>query len=194
MKLFQINDEKWKVRSVKSRPEFHGEDRKIVADVHFEGNVSNEFLDMLCLSYRPRFYTKKSENEQDMIDKISDVQSCTEPAMKDISNNMLDLNHKFTARRLIIPQGISGEKDIILLDLKISGFKFKPKPGAIAHVIFMVSAPIHQGDGHELGYLALLAQEEVDLTIEPHSAEDHAQKTVDAFKEGLDEEDQDDED
>lgn len=175
--MFNLNNQRAKLSSVNPRAELHGEDPKTAVDIKFVVVMENTVLDSFDKHLRPALFEFAHDDyEEDLADQGTDRGDDYRPVLRFPSLGKFPWDYKGAGYRLIIAQGFSGDEDLILIKTEIDKFKLQLKQGGSCEVEFRVIAHPNQAD---MGALCELIQHDVDITLEPPSAEDRAQMELD---------------
>lgn len=163
--MFELTKQKSKLSSVNPLAELHGEDKKLAVDLVFEMKVSNDVLSFFDPSLKSALY-KANYNTAGQAELIQEAGHL--PQLKFPKMGAIKCGYEGAGYEVTVHYGVSGKDDIRLTETQIDGFKFDCQDGGTVGVRFRVIA---HPDTPELGRLCELIQREVDITVEPPSAE-----------------------
>jgi len=175
MPIFKLTEQQCQLSSVQLRKETHGEELVKAITLKFKTTMPNTVLDYFSDELRETYFRKSNESEEDLAEQGGD-DLFRHLKFTEIKN-AIDWSWKGTGYRMIVPVGISGEQDVILINSDIKDFKFKPKEGGSVEFTFNVNAKAQKED---IPWLFEFLLEDVTLTLQPPSAEQLAQMKIDA--------------
>ncbi len=150
--------------------------------------MANSVLDMFSDELRDFLFKKRAPDQEYLADKGMDESYLSEMRFPLLQKKQA-WGWEGAGYRLVIARGISGHEDINLINVELKKFKFEAKQGGSVDVEFQAKG---HPSGEDVGSLFEELGEEVDLTLEPPSAEKLAQMELDSQREDEDEYDEDD--
>ena len=169
--MLEFTRQKSKLDSVNPRAELHGTDTKLATDLKFSMKVSNDVLSFFDPSLKSALYKPNDAAQGQLINEPGHLPSLKFPLMGSIK-----WGKEFAGYTLVVHYGVSGKEDIALSECEVDGFKFDCQDGGTVGVSFRV---ICHPDLDDMGRLCELIQREVDITLEPPSAEQELQRELD---------------
>lgn len=175
--MFKLNQQRAKLSSVNPRAELHGEETNLACDLKFSFTTSNTKLDEFDKNLRPALFDLPHEGyEEDLADQGTERDEDYRPVIRFPDLGKINWGYKGAGYRLTIHQGYSGNEDVNLIDCQIDKFKFDAEAGGSVEIEFRVIA---HPNSEEVGEICELLQQEVDISLEPPSAERQAQMEID---------------
>lgn len=185
--MFKLVEQECQVNSVTPFAEKHGDETKPGLALKMSVTMANTVLDHFNKEIRTTFFKQVDPAEADLADQGMDHDDYL-PALRFPEFEKMALGWKGAGYRMVICRGVSGYEDIILIDTVLDKFKFECLQGGSVELEFRIKG--HPNE-KEMGQLCSLLGQEVELTLEPPSAEKLAQMELDAMK-GAAAEDEDD--
>lgn len=177
--MFKLTNQICTLSSLNTRTEFHGDELKKAADINFKCTMANSVLDMFDDELRDFLFKKRAPDQEDLADKGMDEEYLSEMRFPLLQKKQA-WGWEGAGYRLVIARGISGHEDINLINVELKKFKFEAKQGGSVDVEFQAKG---HPSGEDVGSLFEELGEDVDLTLEPPSAEKLAQMELDSQRE-----------
>lgn len=153
---FKLNAVLATLTNVNSRPELHGEDKKLAADLKFEAHVHQNELEQFDRRLKPFLYEKASQGDLDA------------DFLPQLRFPLLAMPLKWAGEqvggKLTVHQGISAKSDLVVDGCLFNEFKIEAIEGGSVALTFRVQ--IHP-DEKTIGKLCMLSGQEVKVSIEP---------------------------
>ena len=183
--MFKLTNEECRISHMSTRTENHGDEHVGAVDLKLVCTMNNDALNMFDPELLSFLFKAKPAEEHDLVDAVDDEERLTDIRFHALPKT-LAWDYKGAGYRLVIESGITGDRDIILINVGLKKFKITPSQGGSVEIEFTASA---NPNGDEVALLYELQQEYVDVTLEPPSAERQAQMMIDDARD----EDEDDE-
>lgn len=148
----------------------HGEDTHLAADLKFEMKVSNDVLSEFDPSLKSALYKANDAAQGQLINEPGHLPSLKFPLIGPIK-----YGKEFSGYGVTVHYGVSGRDDIVLNDCQVDGFVFECQDGGTVGVRFRV---ICHPSMDAMGRLCEMIQREVDITLEPPSAEQELEREL----------------
>jgi len=175
--MFQLDYTPAKLVSVNPRAELHGDETEPACDIKFKVTLGNAALDMFDTRLLPALFDAPPDGyEGDLADQGTDHPDDFRPFLRFREMTKLNWDYKGAGYRLVIDRGLDEKSNIYLIKTQIDKFKFELKQGGSVEMEFRVIAHPNADD---FGKLCVLVAQEVDITLEPPSAEERAQMELD---------------
>ncbi|TAM07218.1 MAG: hypothetical protein EPN70_03330 [Paraburkholderia sp.] len=169
MKMFEIDRELVKVRSVTNVPEFKGEKREHACSVKFEFQTDNTVLDVLEPGLRKAFYEK--DNGKAKTNDEGQGELALPRQDLDLTQRKLPLVHMplklkkdFAGYRLVYHCGASEASEIKLGEVALSDFSVDMQPGGSVLVTF---SSYSKPGADVQGRIDHMAQTEIEISLLP---------------------------
>lgn len=179
--MFSTDQKDMKICSLNPRPEFHGEESVLAADIKVQFSAENTVLDEIDPALRPLLFKKGQIEDADLADQGMPEDYLTELTCKSLPKQFT-LNWIGQGYRVVIHRGFTGKEDIPLITCKLDKLKITPKEGGTVDIELMIHC---HPSPEELASISELLQVNADVTLEPPSAEQAAQMEIDAIKEEI---------
>lgn len=163
-----------RLKDINVRSEKHGPDHlEPAVDLAFQIDAANSILSAfdghLLNALYHRSEASAGDGGQQSLDGVEEVASL--PNLRFPSMGPIKWGKELAGYTLTIDHGLGGASEIQLVDCKVNEFKIEPKEGGTVQVRFRVQCATHLTE-RTMGKLALLAQNEVPITlIAPATAE-----------------------
>jgi len=178
--MFALKDQDAKITNVNPRSELHGEEYKLACDISFQITTSNAILDDFAPHLKETLFGTVEDSDQGEIDMQD---SSYLPELKFREMGKIPWSYKGAGYRVVIPVGVTGDKDIVFIEASIDKFVFELKQGGSVVTTFKV---IVHPEAEEIGQLCEFIQQDVDLTLEPPSPEQAFQQDLEEISEEID--------
>ncbi|MGN1057215.1 MAG: hypothetical protein ACI4QS_10940 [Comamonas sp.] len=162
-----------KINSVNPRSERHGpEELHPAVDIGISLTTSNNILSALDGKLLDALYTKNANADQGGQQNLEGVEDvATLPNLKFPKMGALKWKHDLIGYTLTVTHGVGS--DLVLNNCKVNNFTIDPKEGGSVELKFRVQSS--DVDERTLGKLALLVQNEVDITLDAPEAKQEQQ-------------------
>ena len=164
MKLTFTN-QKMLLASVNARAEVHGEEREPAGDIQLEADLPNDVLNVFHPGLKGLLYHFDRGRERDLADQGRAHEAGFAPDLR-LPNLGHPLKWEEEIPEAMVTVRVAGTKtEVVLTPVKVNKFQFSPLDGGT--VSFSMRVQYHPSE-KEAGKLAMLVQQEVDVTLEPH--------------------------
>lgn len=157
--MFEIKEKPVKLINVNPRPELHGDDTKLAADIKLQAQCANSVLDYFDRGLREMLY--KRDESPDLVDRL-DADALT--ALRFPKLGALKWDWEGVGYRLVVDWGLGGDSNIVLGDCKVDKVSLEAQPGGTVVVTFRVIA---HPDAEDLGPLCELMQRDITIDLVP---------------------------
>lgn len=165
MDVLKFTDQRMLVASVTARSEVHGAEREPASDVGLEADLSNDVLNIFHPGLKSLLYYFDKEKQRD----LADQGRATEPGflpdlrMPDLLPPLKWQGEIVNARVTIGVPGAAEKNRVVLTDAKVNNFQLTPRDGGTVQLKLRVQ---YHPDEKQAGKLAMLVQQEVEVTLE----------------------------
>lgn len=186
--MFSLTKQTVFVDNVNLRAEKHGQENKLAFDVFMSLHVSNDVLNHFDANLKSALF-KKGDSPQGEL--LADEQRLCGLRFPKIGT--VKWGEKFPGYSLTLHLGINDDSDIVLDDVELDRFSFKPMEGGAVNMRFRAIVHPQQED---IGALCELIQSDVDISAVPpapaqelnvasNDVEENAQSTADAAADAI---------
>lgn len=158
---FKLNEVTARLQNVNPRPELHGQESKLAADLKVEVKLPNTELAQFDARLKSVLY-EKSNGQPDLVSQ-SDPEHTTQ-----LRFPQLGVPIKWAGEQvggtLTVHRGISAKSDLVLEGALFNEFRIEPLEGGSVSVTFRVQ--IHP-DEKEIGKLCTMTGTDIVITVEP---------------------------
>jgi hypothetical protein len=159
-----------KLASLNPRAEKHGDENVPAADLKFEVTGHSTMLDAFGKDYRTFLFRKAAAGEQAALFPGDDLTQLSKPHL-----GPLKLDEEFPGYTLRISAGLDTSDDIVIADVSLSSWKFHPMNGGSVTIAFSVAA---HPDEETVGWLYAQIQNDLEISLEPPTAESDRQQKI----------------
>lgn len=157
--MFSLKNQPSKINNVNGRPEKHGDEKKLAADLKIEIEVANDVLSEFHPALRSALYQKSDAAQGELLDKGDNLTALRFPILGSLSWDV-----EMKDYTMIMHYGIGGS-DLTMIECTVDKFRFTPKDGGTVSVVFRV---IIHPQATELGRVFDLSlQKTVDISLIP---------------------------
>lgn len=157
--MFEIAQMSVKLVNVNPRPELHGDDTRLAADLKMQATCSNRLLNHFHADLRSMLF-KRDENP-DLVDQ-ADAEALT--ALRFPNLDALRWDWTGAGYTLEVDWGLGGASNIVLEDVQVDKFQIEAQQGGTCVITFRVIA---HPDADVVGPLCELMQQEITVTLTP---------------------------
>jgi len=174
--MFKLDNQRATLTKVTTFAENHGQEIKHGQALQMKMTLANTVLDQfekgLTAALFERYDEKCDLAEQGQPELLPDLRF----------PDLLPIQYGYEGQgyRVIFHTGLSDKENIYLINTKLDSFKFDLKQGGSVELTFSIKCHPNK---EESGKLDHLMKEQVDITLEPPSAEELAQMELDGYGE-----------
>jgi hypothetical protein len=157
--MFELTETSVRLINVNPRPEMHGDETKLAADLKLQVKCGNDVLNYFDRGLRELLY--KRDEKPDLVDSI-DAEALT--ALRFPKLDALRWDWVGTSYKLEVDWGMGGASNIELADVTVDKFLLEAQQGGTVVVTFRVVA---HPDVDVLGPLCELMQRDITVWLTP---------------------------
>jgi hypothetical protein len=183
-KMFELQKQKVRFKSMNTRTEKHGEEDEPATDLYFSVTIDNAALDMFQPDLKSSLYKQNAAPQGALIE---DLRSLRLPDLK----MPLVWKYKGIGYKSIFHYGMNNDKEVNLFDNEVLDFKFDCKDGGSVLIDFRIIA---HPEKEEVAEFYDLMGSEIELTLIAPTPDEVQKATpqTDMLDEGNSESDDDD--
>lgn len=135
---FALSEKEATLSNINLRTERHGDEKVRAVDISIETRAENTILDALAKGLKESFFRKPGKGEQPDLPNIS-PNNLTQVSHPFLGPQKLP-QHSFEGYELEIAGLLDHVEPVLLVDVKLKKFEFKPLEGGFVHLEFTASA------------------------------------------------------
>ena len=173
--MFLLKKKPSKIVNMNWRKEFNGEKKNLGVDIKFLVVDQSKFLDLFDEQLK-EFVFHKTHPEKDLADNGNDYAALRFPFL----NKSLAWSWEGVGYTMRINSGITGQKDLLIKDVKLVNIKIKCEDGGVVTLEF--SAQCHPNDEDYNMLSNFLKIEQINLTLTPPKGGNVVQMEIEGEK------------
>ena len=173
--MFQLSEQPANIKFT-PRVEKHGPDKVPACTLNMSLKGPNTLLDFFDTDLRAFLFMPPPEGEKDLADQGDEDGGYLSKIRFPELGKKQDWSYEGGGYRAVIGGGLNTDNDLIFVECKLDKFSFTFEQGGTVCITFNITCDPNE---KEAGRLYKLNGSEVDLTLEPPSAEDQAQMDLD---------------